>query len=437
MATPIIPQGATALWDDVNTQPQSVSPIIPDGAVPIGAGQENAAPVAQVPNTSSSNPSFLPNYNAVMDKIGNRPSMIADLIKDPSTLARFQQHPLGTTLRTIGGAMQYAEGVPAAVGLAAQSGKYGQLPDMLGKLAQGKASPQLGDLIRTTGFGGAANEPLASTIGFLATLGATPAAKVAQPASDALAYNVMKDYLKPTAKDFSYAHDPVRGMLNEGLVFNNVQDAAQQATLRTGEIGQQIKTAIQNSSAAGVTSDISSVLNPIDEKIAELSKSPASNATAIQRLMATKLDLANSYSPQGNLLGPKDFNMTPAQAFDLKQQVSQITKWTGNMADDKPVNSALQQVYSNIRDHLNTKVSDLKDLNQRYGDMTEATKRLTAYMQNNHIVGNTLELGKEGAISALAGHVFGPAAGYTLQGLQMAAQTGAVKSRLSKLLYMK
>lgn len=405
---------------------------LPDDYVSIAGA---AAPPLQSTAANNSNPSFLPNYNAVMDKINNRPSMIADLIKDPSTLARFQQHPLGTTLRTIGGAMQYAEGVPAAIGLAAQSGKYGQLPDMLSKLAQGQASPQLGDLIRTTGFGGAINEPLASTTGFLATLGATPAAKTIQPASNALAYNAMKEYIPQAARDFTFDHDGARGLLNEGLVFANAKQGYQAAQTRTGEIGKMIDNVIKSSPNATLATDQSAVLKPLDDAIAQANLSPNTNKTLADRLMAAKLDLSNKYSPQGNIIGPKDLNMTPPQLFQLKKQVSDLTKWTGNMSDDKPVNAALQDVYRNIKTSLNSQVPGLSELNQRYGDMLTATKSLQKSSEAHFGLKDTAKTIEQLGESTILGHFLGPQAGVALQGALMAGRTGAAKSVLSKLLY--
>ena len=51
------------------------------------------------------------------EKITQRPSAMADLIQDPTTLERFKQHPLGTSLRTLGGAYELAEGIPADIAL--------------------------------------------------------------------------------------------------------------------------------------------------------------------------------------------------------------------------------------------------------------------------------------------------------------------------------
>lgn len=163
-----------------NQLPNDLEPInqIPNDLVPV--------------NTSSANPAFLPNENAVMDSIKNRPSMIQSLIQDPSTLDRFIKHPLGTTLRTIGGGMEYLEGAPATIGLDLQNGNPSSIPQHIQQLLQGQRPAQLGDLIRTTGFGGSMNGPIAAGSGMIASLGLMPGGSAATEAAPKLIANAAK-----------------------------------------------------------------------------------------------------------------------------------------------------------------------------------------------------------------------------------------------------
>lgn len=97
--------------------------------------------------------------------IASRPSMMKELIKDPTTLERFVKHPLGTTLRTVGGAMELAEGTMANAGIALQQGNLGRIPSDMYKTITGQRPSQLGDIMRNVGT----PEPLAASVGLLAS----------------------------------------------------------------------------------------------------------------------------------------------------------------------------------------------------------------------------------------------------------------------------
>lgn len=241
-----------------------------------------------------------------------------------------------------------------------------------------------------------------------------------------LAYSMMKGYMLPWAKDFKYNHDPVKGWLDEGLTANNIDDAAQQAAQRKTEIGQQIKQSYTNSSQSGQTSDYSKALDPLQAKIAELNKNPKSNASTIQRLQNAHDDLSATLQ--------KNPNMTPSEAFDFKDQINQLTKWTGNPGDDKPINAALQDSYRNVRDTLNNQVPELKDFNERYGNLTEATKRLQYRADASNPLLNFGKGAWDLGWAALLGHG-NPVATAALMGLETAGRSGAVKTRLAKALY--
>jgi len=96
-------------------------------------------------------------------RVNQRSSIMADLIKDPTTLQRFIQHPLGTTLRTLGGAWELVEGIPADV-LYNLNTPQNILPDIY-KTAIGQRPIQMGDSLVKGGF----PEPLAAIGGMALT----------------------------------------------------------------------------------------------------------------------------------------------------------------------------------------------------------------------------------------------------------------------------
>ncbi len=101
-----------------------------------------------VPLEVPSKQSLLPSEQRIAD----RPSAIADLAKDPTTLGRFKKHPLGTTLRTLGGANEYFQGVPSSIGLDVQRGDYSKIPENIMKVVTGKRPAQFGDVYKGAGL---------------------------------------------------------------------------------------------------------------------------------------------------------------------------------------------------------------------------------------------------------------------------------------------
>lgn len=119
---------------------------------------------ATVSSGNKNSDKFLPGLEKTEALMSNRNNMIRDLIKDPSTLERFKKHPVGTSLRTIGGAFDYLEGVPSSIAIDLQKGKPKDILSNLMKVATGERVPQRGDILRNIGT----DELLASSAGLLA-----------------------------------------------------------------------------------------------------------------------------------------------------------------------------------------------------------------------------------------------------------------------------
>ena len=95
--------------------------------------------------------------------IAQRPSMMKSMVQDPATLARFRQHPLGTSLRAAGGALELLEGIPSSVALALQRGRPQEIPQDVMSTITGNRPAQRGDITRAIGV----PEPISAGIGLL------------------------------------------------------------------------------------------------------------------------------------------------------------------------------------------------------------------------------------------------------------------------------
>lgn len=131
-------------------------------------------------------------------RMAGRPSAIQDLIKDPTTLDRFIKHPLGTTLRTMEGAVQLMEGVPASIAVDVQNRNFPKIPQHLMDVFSGNRVPQFGDVFAGAGV----PEPLAATGGLLVSMGmgglAGKAVKAEKAVKGAVAkpFNPIKNVIK-------------------------------------------------------------------------------------------------------------------------------------------------------------------------------------------------------------------------------------------------
>ncbi len=108
--------------------------------------------------------------NPPEQRIQGRPSAMADLMQDPSTLSRLKEHPLGTILRTMGGAAELMQGVPASIGLDLQQGQYKDILPNVGKVFTGQRPAQYGDVFKGAGL----PEPLAAGAGLYTDVMTTP-----------------------------------------------------------------------------------------------------------------------------------------------------------------------------------------------------------------------------------------------------------------------
>jgi hypothetical protein len=156
-------------------------------------------------------------------------------------------------------------------------------------------------------------------------------------------------------------------------------------------------------------------------------------------LQALKSDLFN---------GKKLEKMTVQEIFDLKSQVSDLTKFTGNASDDALVNKSLKRVYGSLKDSINTAAGDLKsksgksikELNEKYADLSSAeiaTKYRDAVAERANLISlpaNTIGIGGAllGAIASGGAAVPAILAGAGGLALEKVASSPKVKTEVAK-----
>lgn len=115
----------------------------------------------------------LPKLQETEQKISKRKDPIQTLKEElsfvPKSPVAFALKPTVTAMKTMAVPFKRAESALASAGLSIQRGDT-DTKDFTDAL-MGKRQAELGDIIRTTGFGGKYNEPIASTTGLLASAG--------------------------------------------------------------------------------------------------------------------------------------------------------------------------------------------------------------------------------------------------------------------------
>lgn len=146
-------------------------------------------------NQSTGSSSKVESNPTTDQQIAQRPSAIADLTKNPISM----DHPLGAILRTLGGAAELYQGVPASIGLDLQAGKPQDILGNLAKVATGQRPAQYGDVFEGAGV----PKPLAAAGGLYTDVVLSPGgaeALVGLTKMGALAAKSIPNAVKPVLK---------------------------------------------------------------------------------------------------------------------------------------------------------------------------------------------------------------------------------------------
>jgi len=214
-----------------------------------------------------------------------------------------------------------------------------------------------------------------AVIGGVIPLGGSASKNVVRGTTKALTEKLPRaligDLVRPIKGSLSYGKDPVRGILRERITANNIEELESNIINRRNAIGIKINNMIAENP---VHLDLRKALIPIDAALEKAKRNPRTNAALIKRLEEAKADLLKiETGVDGKIVQNRELsNMTSRQAFELKEDIANMTKFTGNASDDKALNAALQNTYRNVKNGLNDATPGLRDLNERYADMVGA-----------------------------------------------------------------
>jgi len=337
------------------------------------------------------------------------------------------QKTLGTTLKNIGTKTAIRSAVGAGTG-------YGY--DVAGNLQNGKTGtdalqPGMGTLV-----GGIAPVLIGGVQAGVAI-------------SKDTAPRFINSLIKPSQANFSYGKDPGRTVSEMGITGNNLQDFSHNISTAKRDIGTQIGAVYDNPANAGLKINATTEITKLDSAIQEAAKGGKSNQSIVTALQNAKdaLLYAHGVDANGNIVKigntARDLsNLSPKEAFQLKDLVSGQTKFTGNPSDDKVVNNILKNIYGGLKEKLNSVVGtnnpEITKLNQQYADLTSAllaTQHRDAIVSRANIISMPIKVGGATALvtSLSTGGAAIPAilAGATVAALDSALQSTAVKTRIA------
>lgn len=249
---------------------------------------------------------------------------------------------------------------------------------------------------------------------------------------------IINSLIKPLLPGFSYGKNPGKAVAEAGITANSLEDLGAKISTARQQVGKEIGEKIAGSTKVF---DMTDGLKPIDDAITEAQKNPRTNAAIISRLNDLRDDLLRVTTKDGEeVIGRKLTNLSADEVFELKKEIGDLTRWTGNATDDAIVNKALKQSYGVFKGALDDAIEGIKPLNEKYANFTSAeiatTYRDKIAARQNLISLSATQAGGGTALTAiiLSGGAVIPAIllGTTVGALTQALKTPAVKTRIAK-----
>lgn len=234
------------------------------------------------------------------------------------------------------------------------------------------------------------NVGMSSLLGAAIPLGGTIASKTKGAIlnkSKPLAETFINSLIKPLNKNLAYGHNPARGIIREKIIDNNINGLSQKVSGKISEVGGRIGELGQKLDQGGLSLDLTPALAPINEAIERAAKSY--NTSLFNSLNNVKTALVHELKVGVDEKGAPAIIRGDARnllttsyrgSVEFLDNISEHTRFTGMISDDKALNAATQKAYGITREIMNQgagsidqKVGvEIRDLNQRYGDLLSA-----------------------------------------------------------------
>ena len=303
---------------------------------------------------------MLPKLQQVEQRILQRPDAVQTLMQELQTPFDIRQHPIKKGLLKAGvvtplkiAAVPFQRGEAGLSSGLLEAQRGGGLKDIgsaTWKGVSGQRPAQLGDIIRTTGFGGWLNEPISAITGFVGTAGLTNLAtkgKLVQGAKK------LKDVA--TTKMQTISENKKNYVLNRaGTLDSGLDDLYKAFEPEYNSIYDKI----------GQRQFLGDDLKSIQEIIGDLPQNIISKINKSNLLGRTK---------EGNIVA--DMNNLKIIKGIIRQGVPDKI-WNGKAIGD--MNTAqLEQAYGKVANIMAKGNSELQNINAKYGDFMQMRKTIS------------------------------------------------------------
>lgn len=324
---------------------------------------------------------------------------------------------------------------------------------------------------------------LAAVLGAAIPIATEGASLLYKTLTKGLPERLINSEIKPRLTDLAYGKNPGRAVVKEKITANSLEELSEKLSPLVEKRGQELSHMYVQ--YGNKVADYSDTLNILDDAIKEANKNPRTNSAIINRLQNIKddlmgiteipekiipgtpreisstlgknrfdnvLDLRNKTGPStSDIFGRRQVipaktqatrqfdGLVPEQAFRLKKDIGELTKWTGNASDDKFVNKTLQKMYRAVDQKLDELIPGLKQANDHWSDLLSA-KKATDYRMQIEQRQNMLSLAtKLGGIMAVGSDIMDGSFGLTGKSgalvLMISAMAGstAAKTRIANI----
>lgn len=274
--------------------------------------------------------------------------------------------------------------------------------------------------------------------------------KVMDFASEGAPARIINSLIKPLGKDFLYGKNPGQAIAEAGITAKNLEELGQKVQQEREAVGTAISTTGRYLGKNAGKMDLSATLSPLDDALENAARN--NDSGVFKRLQEVKKALSEklgvSQESAGPIISSQGSKNLSAANFDdalkLKQQIGELTRWTGNMAEDKPVNSALKKAYGAVKESMNG-VADkaspelgaaMRKLNEQYGSLTSAGNAIRyrdIVNQRQNLTPIITKMGAVGGViaSVLSGNIVPAAAGLAGMAAEAGMSSAAFKTRLA------
>lgn len=271
--------------------------------------------------------------------------------------------------------------------------------------------------------------------------GALPlAGAVLAPLKNSQAGKFINSLIKPKEVDFRFGKNPGQAVAEAGIIGNTLEGLKNNITKARQSVGKEIQKLLTAPKVSNIVQDVRPALSVIDDEITKAVS--RGEQEYVNRLIQFRNGLSKEFTlVDGQLkeVGLKNLKLKPLEIQQLKIQVGEGTRWTGQ-AFDTDINQVKTKVYAALNDLVEKAAPGTKKLNSKYGNFLTAEKaaekRIATSAKNNLVSLPNIGFGGIGALTGTVASggaaIPGLIAGAGAVGASKVLGSTAVKSRVAK-----